>query len=125
MTPPACAGQGIFHAANVWSQTEMSKEYELAADILSVIFAFTAAGLWGWSAWIKLPRQFPIIVVSSHSESDIIPAGEVYSVGSSPQLDELGKAVIRQSELSRYAAVSAAITALCQGFAIFLRIISN
>src|SRR5271165_3319158 len=94
-------------------------------DIASAIFALIAATLWLWSARIKIPRQFPIIVVSSHFADDIAPAGPVYSTGSSEQLDDLGMAVIRQSELSGYAALSAAAAAICQGISMFLRLISN
>jgi hypothetical protein len=88
-------------------------------DIASAIFAFLAALLWFCSALIKLPHEFPITVVSSHFEDDIAPAGPVYSTGSSQQLDELGKAVIKQSNLSAYAAICAAVAASCQGLRLF------
>jgi hypothetical protein len=49
----------------------------------------------------------------------------VYSTGSSDQLDDLGRAVISQSELSAKAAICAAVAALGQGIAIAVRLISN
>ena|SRR5271166_2793479 len=98
----------------------------ICLDIASAIFAFIAAVLWFLSARIKMPREFPILVTSSHfADSEIPSAGEVHSVGSSKQLDDLGRAVIKQSALSSYAAGYAAVAAVCQGLAIFVRLISN
>jgi hypothetical protein len=93
-------------------------------DIASAIFAFVAAFLWWLSARVKTPRQF--VVISSSFVDDIAPiGGQISGVGSSPQLDELALALIRQSKLSAGAATCAGLAALCQAISITSRLISN
>ena len=86
----------------------------------SAAFAFIAAALWFWSALTRVPAKFPITVTSEQEIADMRLGGSISSVGSSPELDDLGKSLNRQSGLSAKAAFAAAVAALCQGIALLL-----
>lgn len=90
-------------------------------EIAAALFAGGAAVLWFASAMVKIPKNFPITVVSTHTMAETIIGAEVVSAGSSPELDDLGMAVIKQSFISAGAAGSAGVAAVCQAAAIFLQ----
>jgi hypothetical protein len=59
-------------------------------NLLSALLAITAAVLWWLSATIRLPRSFPLQVLSVHSMAEQIIGAQVISEGSSKELDDLG-----------------------------------
>jgi hypothetical protein len=85
-----------------------------ALNFLSGIAALLAAYWWYRSARIKTPDEFPIQVFSDAPFSAEIPPASIETVGTSPQLDAIGKALIAQSGLSARAALCAAISAVIQ-----------
>jgi hypothetical protein len=89
-------------------------------QIVTAVFATLAAILWFLSACVKLPREFPINVLSTHSMAEQIIGAQVISVGSSEELDKLGKAIIKQSRLSAAGAFFAGLAAACQTAVLFL-----
>lgn len=98
------------------------------AEIVGAFFALAAAVLWFVSAVVKTPREFCVKVISIHVASSDIDGSEVVSegFGTSDELTDLGNALIKQSHLSAWAAALAAISALCQGFAVlWTRLVSN
>jgi|SRR5450759_763477 hypothetical protein len=92
-------------------------------NIASALFAVGAAVLWLLSAKVRLPNQFPITVISVHEMVDQIIGAQVISTGSSPEIDDLGRALIRQSKLSSAAAVCAGIAATCQAIVLISALI--
>ena len=100
----------------------------LWSEIGSAVFAIVAAVLWLKSAWVKTPHEFNVQVITWHNESAGSPDGsEVVGQGHgvSEELEELGKALIKQSRLSSAAAAFAALSALCQGVAILVQHFPN
>ncbi|HEY1778978.1 MAG TPA: hypothetical protein VGG79_00810 [Roseiarcus sp.] len=92
----------------------------------SALFAFIAAVLWTLSAKVDVPSKFPILIMTSHFADPEMPAvGEVHSIGSSDQIDDLAKAVIKQSRFSAYAAISAGAAAFCQMIGFLVQLHSN
>jgi hypothetical protein len=83
-------------------------------NIGSAIFAAAAAVLWWLSSRVKAPAQFPIQVISKNTMAEQIIGAQVLSIGSSAELDDLGKAFIKQSRLSSWAAASAGVSAIVQ-----------
>ena len=87
----------------------------------SAAFAVVAAVLWLKSAMVKPPSSFSIHVVRPNSLPYGTPLGGTYvGHGHSPELNELGDALRRQSKWSAAAAGFAAASALCEGLAIAL-----
>ncbi len=89
----------------------------------SGIFALLAAPLWLKSAKIKTPSSFPIHVVKPDGFGRPMgdPHGATYmGQGHSPSLNELGEALRCQSKWGAAAAVFAAVSAICQAFAMAL-----
>jgi hypothetical protein len=95
------------------------EDHVTLVGIVSAIFAFGAAALWGISAAIPIPRYFPILVTSVSTKGEEVTGAKVISSGSSAELDELGMAIIRQSRLSAWGAVSAGIAVLLQAILFF------
>ncbi|WP_345822412.1 hypothetical protein ABC766_12940 [Methylobacterium fujisawaense] len=89
-------------------------------NVASALAAIAAAGLWWASARVEVPSQFPITVYSMHTSMNQIIGEQVVSTGSSPEIDNLARAMIRQSQLSAWAAVAAGIAAALQGVALLL-----
>jgi hypothetical protein len=87
------------------------------ADLASALFALGAAGLWIASAMVKTPKSFSVNVITVHAGDPEFPSAEVVGkgFGTSAEMNDLGKALVRQSRLSAFAAGSAAIAALLQG----------
>ncbi|OBP70997.1 hypothetical protein CK217_20540 [Mesorhizobium loti] len=73
-----------------------------------------AAFLWFLTSRVKTPSQFPITVTSTHSLLDQIIGAQVLSTGSSPELDQIGIALKKQSALNAWAALCAAFAAALQ-----------
>lgn len=97
------------------------------ADLASALFALGAAVLWIASAKVKTPKSFSIDVITVHNGDAEIPSGEVVGggFGTSPELNDLGNALVKQSKLSAFAASSAAIAAGLQFLTILAHQISN
>jgi hypothetical protein len=93
---------------------------EKALSAASAIAAFLAAYYWYQSAQIQSPKEFPIRIFSSAPFSAEIPPSEIEAMGSSAELDAIGKALIDQSKLNSRAATFAAISALLSGLAAFV-----
>jgi len=89
-------------------------------DILSAISAVIAAVFWYRSAKIKTGDNFIINVSMGHAFGGA-PAGQ----GRSPQLEELAKALAKQSKLSAIAAGFAAAAGFAQSIAVILRILTG
>ena len=87
----------------------------------SAIFAFLAAILWFLSARVPTPSNF---IVTTFGHTDAFGT-HVSGQGSSPQLTELGNALLRQSRLSAYAAFCAGVSALFQVVALYLSVTSG
>ena len=87
---------------------------KLWLDIASAVFAFGAALLWLLSAMVALPKDFPITVQITNVPDHLVIGPFQSGVGHSDQLDTLGSALKRQSRLSAFAAISAALAAICQ-----------
>ncbi len=90
----------------------------------SAIFAILAAALWLKSAIVKTPTSFGIYVIEPDEYTRPLgePLGAKYGgYGYSPELDELGESLRKQSKWSAAAAVSAAVSAICQALAIVLQ----
>lgn len=83
-------------------------------NALSAIGASAAAIYWWRSAQVELPKQFPLTVLSMHHSGDNPDGAEILSSGSSPEIDDLGRAMISQSELSAKAALWACAAAAFQ-----------
>jgi hypothetical protein len=98
-------------------ESGLRNEMKAALNILSAIFAAIAAVLWWLSSRVKAPAEFPIQVISKNTLAEQIIGSEVLSTGSSAELDDLGKAFIKQSRLSSWAAVGAGVSALLQAAA--------
>ena len=88
-------------------------------NVFSAIAAIIAAILWFWSAKIKIPSNFPITVMSVHSVGAQIIGEQIASSGSSEEIDDLARAMIKQSKLSGYAAIAAGIAASLQAAAAY------
>jgi len=92
-------------------------------NVAAVISNLAAAGLWWWSARVATaPKEFPMAVVRPDQMWMPLgqPLGGTYvGHGYSPQLDEYGAALNRQSKLSAWAAIctglGAAASALAMG----------
>ena len=95
-------------------------------NLVSAVLALAAGALWLLSAKVKLPSEFPIVIMTTHYADPEIPAvGEINGTGKSQQIDDLGKSMIQQSDWSRRAALCACGSAFCQAAMIFLSKISN
>jgi hypothetical protein len=82
--------------------------------ILSLLFAFAAAGLWWRSAVIKTPGHFHITVISGGAA---MGSPTLFGSGHSHELQALGAALSRQSRRSAWAAICAGVSTLCQAVA--------
>lgn len=89
-------------------------------EFCSAACAAGAAILWYLSARVKVPHEFPITVTSAHTMLEQVIGANVTSTGSSEQLDDLARAVIKQSRLSGWAAGFAAVSAAFQVTAWFV-----
>jgi hypothetical protein len=93
-------------------------------NILSALFAFTAAGLWFMSARVKTPDHFAVHV--SRPEAFGQPMGghpmfgEYLGQAHSQDFAVLADALKKQSRLSAWAASSAACAAALQAIALIL-----
>jgi hypothetical protein len=74
--------------------------------ILSVLFAFVAAVLWGWSAFVNVP-----LLKSGWGSLFVIMKDGSTVTGEAP----FYKALAKISSLNAWAAVCAAVSALTQG----------
>jgi hypothetical protein len=74
-------------------------------NIFSATGAAGAAIYWWRSARVELPNEFPLTVISMHHSDDEIRGAQILSSGSSEGIDNLGRAMISQSELSATAAM--------------------
>jgi hypothetical protein len=83
-------------------------------EIGSAAFALAAAALWLRSAMIKTPHQFPIAVQTANVPQHLVIGPTMTGYGESKELDDLGRAVIRQSWWSAAAAFNAAMAAILQ-----------
>jgi hypothetical protein len=90
-------------------------------NLSSAAFAFVATVLWWFSATIKLPHSFPLRVLSSHSLAEQVIGSQVISEGSSKELDDLGRAIIKQSRLSDWAAGAASASAILQALVFIIQ----
>ena len=90
----------------------------LFMNALSAAFALRAAFLWWRSSQVNSPNKFPIEIILMHTASDAPGGAEILSSGSSPELDNIGAALIEQSHLSASAAISASIAAALQALAL-------
>ena len=86
-------------------------------DYASAGFAILAAVLWIFSALVKTPNDLSSIKILTLSYNNSQIAGE-QMIGegfvSSSELVDMGKALAKQSALSRWAAASAAAAAISQ-----------
>src|SRR3954463_1120029 len=78
----------------------------------SAVAACLAAWYWFKSTLVRTPSSFPITVVSVHSLREQVIGAQVISTGSSPELDQIGEALIKQSHLNGQAAVFAGVAAV-------------
>lgn len=76
--------------------------------------AIAAAVLWFLTSRVKTPSQFPITVTSTHSMLDQVIGAQILSTGSSPELDQIGIALKKQSALNAWAALCAGAAAALQ-----------
>ena len=99
----------------------MSEQASLWLEIATAAFAVLAAVLWFASARVKTPQTFTVKVLSTHLASSDVDGSEIISdgFGTSPELEALGAALIKQSRRSSCAAIAAAASALCQGGAVW------
>ena len=90
----------------------------------SAAFAFAASALWLWSARIRTPERFSIHVVRGTSVMQQPMGGsidaEFIGTAHSKDLVALASGLRRQSELSGWAAVCAALAAALQGLLVFI-----
>lgn len=96
-----------------------------AISLACAFFAFAAAALWLWSARIKTPEKFAIHVVRGTTWMQQPLGGgaidaEFVGTAHSKDLVALANGLRRQSELSGWAAISAAVAAILQGLLVFL-----
>lgn len=88
-------------------------------NVLSAVCAVVAAVYWFRSASVELPKNFPLMVYTSHRLLETVIGSEIGATGSSPEIDALGQAMIKQSELSaiaaRWACAAAALQAAALG----------
>jgi hypothetical protein len=92
-----------------------------AFEIASALFAIGAAVLWLRSAIVRTPKTFSLRVSVSNEDPHLAIGPYRNAYGECPELNDLGEAVIKQSRLSGYAALTAAIAASCQAIAVFLQ----
>ena len=96
---------------------------------LSAFFAMAAAFLWLISAMVKTPESFPVQVVQPQVRPMQLPKGlESFNAtytgyGRSPQLNELGKALRRQSRWSSAAACCAGVSAILQAITLVFQVL--
>jgi hypothetical protein len=83
-------------------------------EIGSAGFATIAAILWFRSAIVKTPKQFSIDVHVLNEPSHLVIGPTLSSYAQSPELNDLGNALIKQSRWGAAAACSAAIAAILQ-----------
>jgi hypothetical protein len=81
--------------------------------------ASAASALWGAYLWfkasrVKTPDNFPIHILSTTPFSAEIPPTEIAVIGSSPELDAIGRALIQQSALNSRAAIFTAAAVIIQ-----------
>ena len=77
-------------------------------------FAVMAAILWFCSAMVKTPKEFSIQVTTLNEEHHLVIGPFLSTHAESPELNTLGKSVIKQSRLSARAALCAAAAAIFQ-----------
>ncbi len=90
-------------------------------ETTSAISAVIAAALWIASAIGKMPKKFPIRVISWHMyDGESVTGTQVVGegFGESEELEHLGAVLRRQSWLSALAAIFAAISALSHAVAL-------
>ena len=80
----------------------------------SIISALLGAYFWLWAARVKTPDSFPIHILSQTPFSSEIPPTQIVTIGSSEELDAIGRALIRQSALNSYAAIFTAAAVVIQ-----------
>jgi hypothetical protein len=91
-------------------------------ETISAISAVIAAVLWIASAIGKMPKRFPIRVISWHMHNgESVTGSQVVGegFGESEELEHLGAVLRHQSQLSALAAIFAAISALSHAVALF------
>jgi hypothetical protein len=90
-------------------------------EIASALFAGLAAALWFVSARVETPKQFRIEVQVPAVPSHLVIGPFSDGLGRSEEINELGRAVARQSRWSAFAAGSAGLSATCQAIALILQ----
>lgn len=79
-----------------------------------MLAAAIAAYFWLMTSFVKTPSSFPITVTSTHTMLDQVLGGRVVSTGSSPEINQIGEALIEQARLNAWAALFAAAAAALQ-----------
>jgi hypothetical protein len=90
-------------------------------EYVSAVFAILAALFWVASTFGKMPKRFPIQVISWHIyDGENVTGAQVVGEGhgTSKELERLGKVLIRQSWFSAAAAFCAAVSAISHAAAI-------
>jgi hypothetical protein len=108
--------------------TKSGSMIAIYANLASALFALGAAVLWIASATVKTPTSFSMNVITTQIGDAHVPSGEAVGqgFGTSDELNDLGKALIKQSRLSSWAAGCAAVAAALRGaLAILALEISN
>ena len=88
-------------------------------QIASIVLAGAAAVLWFASARVRTPATFP--VMSTHTAAYPIAGEQIVFGGASVELEQLGKALRRQSRLGAWGAVTAGLSTLAQATATWLQ----
>lgn len=89
-----------------------------AIEFASAVGAIAAALLWLKSARVKLPSDFPLTVFSMRRDVPGPAQEAVVASGYSPQLDALGRALLKQARLSSHGALMAAVAVILQAVAL-------
>jgi hypothetical protein len=92
-----------------------------AMQYVSAAFAFAAAILWWKSAIVKTPDRFSIHVLRTSGLMAQPLFAKYVGHGHSPELENLGAALISQSRWNGWGAKCAAVAATLQGTAVFIQ----
>jgi len=80
----------------------------------SAVSALWGAYLWFKASRVKTPDKFPIHILSTTPFSAEIPPTEIAVIGSSEELDAIGRALNKQSWLNSRAAIFTAAAVVIQ-----------
>ena len=79
-----------------------------------MLSALLGAYLWLKSSRVRTPDKFPIHILSTTPFSAEIPPTEIAVIGTSEELDAIGRALVSQSVLSSRAAIFTAASVVIQ-----------